>query len=102
MRRRHHQRQRGQGEREHERRLQSGEGGKRQNRRLKEIEGDETEGGGGRRRKTASYSLKQLNLPYTSETSVGRGHLHSQTDCTAPHLLYTLTHSQICVSVFIR
>lgn len=47
MRRRHHQRQRGQGGREHERRLQSGKGGNRQNRRMKEIEGDETEGGGG-------------------------------------------------------
>lgn len=80
--RRHHQRQHGQRGREHERRLQSREGGKRQNRRMKEIEGDETEGGGGRRRKTASYSLEQLNLPCTSETSVGRGHLlfiHRQT-----------------------
>lgn len=71
MRRRHNQRQRGQGGREHEKRLQSGEGGKGQDGRAEEIEGDETEGGGGRRRKTASYSLKQLNLPYTSETSVG-------------------------------
>lgn len=82
MRRRHNQRQRGPGGREHEKRLQSGEGGKRQNRRMKEIEGDETEGGGGRRRETASYSPEQPNLPNTSETSVGRGHLlfiHRQT-----------------------
>lgn len=47
---------------------------------MKEIEGDETAGGGGRRRQTASYSLKQPNLPYTSETGVGRGHLPSFTD----------------------
>lgn len=72
MRRRHNQRQRGPGGREHEKRLQSGEGGKRQNRRMKEIEGDETEGDGERQLlilRNSQTSQTQVRLAWAEATS---------------------------------
>lgn len=52
MRGRNNERQRRRQEKPHEKRIKIGEEGKRENKRMKEAEGDETEGGGGRRRKT--------------------------------------------------